>query len=208
MSRWLELKQGVAITAELGINQILQQAPVTLIALRPYQGQVLALQLRSLSTLNIRFVPNGLELSINNDLAADACLSGSWQEFIQLARTSNKADFLINSQIEMSGNSDLAIQVAKIMETLDIDWEALISPVTGGLLAHQLGRGLRAFNRYGQQAIQHMRLMSKSYLEDEGQWVANATELEHFATRVDHLKLASDRLQARLDLLLAHRSKE
>lgn len=204
----LELKQGLILPIELGVNHALSYAPGTLAALRPYQGQLLALHISQLADVYIRFVDDGLQLSLASDAEANASLSGPWHEFLRLARASNKSDVLINSTIDMAGDSDLPIKIARILETLNIDWEALLSPLTGGLVAHQMGRGFRQFWRFGQQAKQQLQVMGKSYVEDERQWLANRNELEHFAEQVDDLKLASDRLQARVELLLTQHAKE
>lgn len=210
MSQWLplEVTQSLIIPIELSLNHALQYAPATLAALRPYQGQLLALHIEPLGSFFIRFLDEGLQFSQHNEAQADASLSGSWVEFAQLARAKNKAGYLINSNIDMTGDSDLPIKIAGIMESLDIDWEALIAPVTGGLLAHQIGKGFRRLWQFGQRSQEHLTAMGKDYIEDERQWLANATEVEQLAERIDALKLGSDRLQARIEHLFALHSKE
>lgn len=208
MFNWLpaEAQHLALLPIEQGVNHALSYAPATLIALAPYQGQLLALHITQLGSFYLRFIPEGISLSRDNSAEVDAAMLGSVSDFLQLARADNKADALINSAIDMSGDSDLPIKLARILESLDIDWEALITPITGGLIAHQLGRGLRQLSRFGQQHLANLKVASKQFAEDERQWVASKQDIEYFAEGVDHLKLATDRLQARIEQLLAAQS--
>lgn len=210
MFNWLpqEAQHLALLPIEQGINHALSYAPATLAALAPYQGQLLAIETDKLGSIFVRFIPEGISLSRNNLAEPTAAMQGSISDFMQLAQASNKADALINSAIDMSGDSDLPIRLARIMESLDIDWEALIAPATGGLVAHQLGRGLRHLSRLGQQHFANFKVASKQFAEDERQWVASQQDIKHFAEDVDHLKLATDRLQARLEQLLAAQSSK
>lgn len=195
-----ELLQAACIPAELAINHVLQYDPAVQQQLRPLQGRLLALNIGGQS-LFVRILDAGIGLSFSNDAEPDAILSGSLTDFLALAAAQDKANTLINSAIDMSGDSEFAIGLTRIAQQLDIDWEALLSPLTGGLLAHQLGKGLRGLLRWGQTTAPVYRTAVKEYLEDEVQLVPPAPLLAQFADEVDQLKLDTDRLAARLDRL-------
>lgn len=205
MLNWLpkELQQLAILPIEQSINHALRYAPSTLAALEPFQGQLLAVHINSLGSCYVRFIPEGLNISHENLAEPQASMSGSLSDFLLLAQAENKANSLINSAIEISGDSDLPIKLARIVETLDIDWEALISPATGGLLAHSIGKGFRFLSKLGQQQQHNLAINSKQYAEDERQWLAGQHDIEHFSAAVDSIKLATDRLQARLERLIA-----
>ncbi len=195
-----ELLQAACIPAELAINHVLQYDPAVQQQLRPLQGRLLALNIGAQAVF-VRILDAGIGLSFSNDAEPDAILSGSLTDFLALAAAQDKANTLINSAIDMSADSEFAIGLTRIAQQLDIDWEALLSPLTGGLLAHQLGKGLRGLLRWGQSAAPVYRTAVKEYLEDEAQLLTPAPLLEQFADEVDQLKLATDRLAARLDRL-------
>lgn len=194
----LEMQQGIMLPIELGINAVLRQAPASLVALNKQQGKVLALHLGSQLSIFIQIRDQDIGLSLNQAAEADASLSGTISDFIALALAPNKADSLINSKLEMTGDSDFAIALTRIADDLDIDWEALISPATGGILAHQLGKAARGLLKWGKQNAPLYQASIKHYLEDETRLLASQAELAYFADQVDALKLGIDRLAARL----------
>src|SRR5690554_4592967 len=147
-----ELQQSLILPIELTINQVLTADPASQQKLCRHQGKVLGLRLFELLVsgtvaFSIRILDGNVSVWLSNEVVYDACLEGSMNEFIALALCANKSNRLENSDIDLIGDSEFAIAVTGIIEQLDIDWEALISPLTGDLLAHQLGSGFRSLLR-------------------------------------------------------------
>lgn len=208
-----ELQQGMILPIELAINKVLQHDPATQSTLSRYQGKVLALSIYAparpqATTLFVRILEGELSLSLSEYMHSDACLTGSLPDFISLGLSSNKSDRLINSDIDLSGDSEFAIGVTGIIEKLDIDWEALISPIAGGMVAHQVGSGLRSLISWGKATLSTQKVAIKDYLETEAGQLASSEQIDSFANQVDEVKLAADRLAARIDLLQKKQSSE
>ncbi|MAD44519.1 MAG: hypothetical protein CMI02_06115 [Oceanospirillaceae bacterium] len=202
-----EILQALCVPAETSINHVLQYDPAALHAMARHQGRLLAIRIDGAGQLLVRIYDNGIGLSLMGDNDPDAVLTGSLADFIALAGADDKANTLINSHIDMDGDSEFAIALTRIAQHLDIDWEAVISPLTGGLLAHQLGKGLRGLLSWGKSTSATYRTAVKEYLEDEVEAVTPAPLMRHFADEVDELKLATDRLSARIDRLSARQAK-
>ena len=209
-----ELLQAACVPFEAAINHVLRYDPAALNSLSRQQGRLLCVRIDALNPVLIRIVDNGIVLSLapatgdNGSLnSADATLSGSAADFFALARASDKAHALISSAIDMDGDSEFALSLTRVAQNLDIDWEALITPLTGGLLAHQLGKGLRGLLSWGKSSAPAYRNAVKEYLEDEAQLLAPAPLAAQFADEVDQLRLATDRLEART-LRLAARMQQ
>ncbi len=196
-----EVLQALCVPAESTINHVLRYDPAALTALGRWQGCLLAIRIDAVRPVFIRIYDNGIGLSLCGDSDADACLSGTLNDFLALTRAADKANTLINSNIDMDGDSEFAIALTRIAQQLDIDWEAVISPLTGGLLAHQLGKGLRGLLHWGRTTGATTRAAAKEFLEDEVQLVTPAPLATQFADEVDELKLATDRLAARIERL-------
>ena len=60
---------------------------------------------------------------------------------------------------------------------------------------------------WGKSTSATYRTAVKEYLEDEVEAVTPAPLMRHFADEVDELKLATDRLSARIDRLSARQAK-
>ncbi|MCA6063687.1 ubiquinone biosynthesis accessory factor UbiJ [Thalassolituus marinus] len=203
-----ELLQAFCIPAEAAINHVLRYDPVALRQLGRSQGRLLAIVIDGAIPVRVRVLDNGISLSAGNnyeetsaEASADATLSGSLSDFLALARADDKANTLINSAIDMDGDSEFAIGLTRVAQQLDIDWEAVIEPATGSLLAHQLGKGLRGLLKWGKSTAATYRVAVKDYLEDEAQLVTPKPLIAQFADDVDDLKLATDRLAARIERL-------
>ena len=203
-----ELLQAFCIPAEAAINHVLRYDPVALRQLGRSQGRLLAIVIDGAIPVRVRVLDNGISLSAGNnyeetsaEASADATLSGSLSDFLALARADDKANTLINSAIDMDGDSEFAFGLTRVAQQLDIDWEAVIEPATGSLLAHQLGKGLRGLLKWGKSTAATYRVAVKDYLEDEAQLVTPKPLIAQFADDVDDLKLATDRLAARIERL-------
>lgn len=202
-----ELQQTVLLPIELSINKVLQHDPSTQKKLSRYQGQVLALSVllptsKEPLSVFVRVLDAEVNISLSEQMHFDARLSGSLSDFVSLGLSSNKSNRLINSDIDLSGDTEFAIGLTGVLEQLDIDWEALISPLTGGMLAHQIGRQWRSLFNWGRGALGTQKVALKGYLESEADVLASAAEIDRFADQVDETKLAADRLTARIDRLL------
>lgn len=197
------LSQALCVPVEVLLNQVLKQDPAALQRLSKHEGRMMGIlitdrMVAGIAQINVRITRDGLNLSMTPDIETDVVLSGSTTNFIKLARATDKANELINSNIDMDGNTELALAVTRVVQTLDIDWEALIQPFTGGILAHQIGKGLRGLLAWGKETSNTYRRAGKEYLEDEVQLVAPAPLLDQFNADVDQLRLSADRLEARI----------
>lgn len=201
------LTQALLIPAEHTLHHMLRHAPLTRRKLQIHQGRVMALDVAGYARISVRFLPEGPELSLqgpsHDDTApgADVTLHGSLNAFLSLGRADDKVSVLMKSDIEIDGDTDFALSVTRTLQAADMDWESFISPLTGGLLAHQIGTGLRRFLRWGERTSGTLKQAGRDYLQDETAIVAAPVLQQEFCQDVDRLRLACDRLEARIALL-------
>jgi ubiquinone biosynthesis protein UbiJ len=141
---------------------------------------------------------HGFHLSLCDEDECNTTIFGSIGELLTVALADDKADALMNGDVDISGSSSLVLDLAKIVQQLDIDWEALISPLTGGLIAHEVGKGFRSLIQWGKDSSQTFTTNTKAYLEDE-QLIVSKPIAEDFSEQVSDLRLATDRAEARLE---------
>lgn len=192
------LSQALCLPVEVVLNQVIKQDPAALQRLAKHEGRMMGVVITGMAQVNVRITREGVNLSMTPDVDADVVLSGSSTDFLNLAQASDKANELINSNIDMDGDTELALSITRVVQTLDIDWEALIQPLTGGVLAHQIGKGVRSLFKWGKDTSRTYRRAGKEYLEDEVQLVTPAPLLDQFNADVDQLRLSTDRLEARI----------
>lgn len=198
------LGQALCVPAELAINRLLKHDAAAIAALGRHQGRFLGIKVIGFANITVRLLDNGIQLGMSDHVDTEVTLSGSMKDFIHLARAEDKASELINSNIDMDGDTELALAVTRIVQKLDIDWEAVISPVTGGVIAHQLGKGVRNLLGWGRTTSATYRQAGKDYLEDETRLITPEPLVRQFSNDVDELRLATDRLSARIAQLQQH----
>ena len=202
------LDSALCASAEIAINSVLKYDLAARQALAGFNDKTLRIQSSDWLILTISFNDSGIALSLQNEDEADATIYGTLAQFSNLALAQDKADALMNGDLDISGNSALVLDLAHIAQNLDIDWEAMISPATGGVIAHALGKGMRSLFAWGKDTSSTMGTASKQYLEEETDMLVPKPLMENFSQQVSELRLATDRAEARLKLLQQKLAKD
>ena len=105
---------------------------------------------------------------------------------------------LFSGEVSITGDTELAHRIAKILATFEIDWEEQLSRLTGDILAHQAGDLVRQAGAWGRDRFKTLTLNGGEYLQEESQLLPTRIEIEEFLTGVDTLRDDTERLQARI----------
>jgi ubiquinone biosynthesis protein UbiJ len=192
------IDSALCASIESSLNALLKHDPALLQALARFEGKRLRIQSDDWLILVVTIHAHGFHLSLCDEDECDTTIFGSLSELLTVALANDKADALMNGNVDISGSSALVLDLAKIVQQLDIDWEALISPLTGGLIAHEVGKGFRSLIQWGKDSSQTFTTNTKAYLEDE-QIIVSKPIAEDFSEQVSDLRLATDRAEARLE---------
>jgi ubiquinone biosynthesis protein UbiJ len=192
------IDSALCASIEASMNTMLKHDPALLIALAKFEGKRIQIQSDNWMSLVITVIPEGFQLSLRDEDTCNTTIAGSVSELLRIVLASDKADALMNGDVDISGSSALVLDLAQLIQQLHIDWEALISPATGGLIAHQIGKGFRNAIKWSKDSGQTLATSSKEYLEDEIQLLVPKPLNEHFSQQVADLRLATDRADARL----------
>ena len=192
------IDSALCASIEGSLNAVFKHDPTLLPALAKFESRRIRIQSDDWLILVVTISSLGIQLSLRDDNECDTTIFGSLGELLTIALASDKADALMNGDVDISGSSALVLDLAKIMQQMDIDWEAMISPITGGLVAHQIGKGFRSLFEWSKDSAQTLTTSSKEYLEDEVQLLVPKPLAEYFSNQVSDLRLATDRAEARL----------
>lgn len=128
---------------------------------------------------------------------------GTLESFVGLATADDPAASLINSDIEVIGNTAPLLELQAIVTRMDIDWEAPLVNALGDVVGHQVAESLRGLFSWGEQAATRLRRQLSEFILEEGRLSPPAAELEVFYEDVQSLLLRVDRLESRSKRLLA-----
>jgi ubiquinone biosynthesis protein UbiJ len=195
----------VIITAALesALNRYIELDPDGMANMARLQGKVIAIDILGLD-MSLFIIPADQHIHVMShyDAEADTRLRGAPFSLLKMGLGQNSENALFSGDVEIVGNTEAGQQFNQILQQLDIDWEEHLSHITGDVIAHQLGRGLRGLLRWGRQVEDSLLQDTAEYLEEEKQLVATKYEVEAFNHDVDIIRNDIERLQARVQRLL------
>jgi ubiquinone biosynthesis protein UbiJ len=189
--------------AEAAVNAALRLSPHSLEALKPLQDQVLALVCtRPAIILYINSEASGeLRLRGVYDGPVSTRVLGSAEDFATLARAEDPAATLINGGIQLEGSSSTLIDMQRVFNGLDIDWEAPLVDGLGDVAGHQLASMLTAAFQWSRQASSSLRRQLGEFALEEARLAPPRLALEDFYADVEELTERSDRLAQRVETM-------
>lgn len=185
---------------EEAVNRYLNLDPEAKRRMAQLHGRVIAFEVTGLGqTLFLVPGPGKLQLLADYEGEPDCRLRGTPLALAQMSHPRASTDQLFSGEVDITGDTELAHQVGKILGDMDIDWEEQLSRLSGDLLAHHAGNLLRNVGHWGRGSVETLGLDIKEYLQEELRLLPVRQEIEGFLSGVDTLRDDVARLQARVD---------
>jgi len=191
---------GILAALETALDRAMALAPDAKQDLQELAGTVLAIEFtQPAAECYVAIGSDGaLSLTQHCELPVATRVRGQLQDFIRLASSDDPAATLINSDLEVVGNTAPLLAVQAIVANLDPDWEAPLVDALGDVAGHQVAQGLRGFFNWGRGAAESLRRQLSEFILEEGRLSPPKAELNHFFKEIDALGLKVDRLQSRI----------
>jgi ubiquinone biosynthesis protein UbiJ len=195
-------------SAEKIINTALRYDPATRIGLTRLSGKILAVDITAPVAATIFLMPldEDIQLMASWDGDVDTRLSGSLMALLQLSK--GEIHNLKYSGVTAMGDLGLLADLQKLLKNLEIDWEDMLSQFTGDLIGHQAAQLIRAKFGWMKDRAQSAQRLTREFLTEELQTLPSKPELNDFYRQVDELRLAVDRVAARVERLVKENQKE
>jgi ubiquinone biosynthesis protein UbiJ len=187
---------------ESALNRLLRLDPETRSQLAELQGRVIELNLKGLDeTLFVVPSPRGVEILTSYEGEADCTLRGTPISLAAMSRDAGDARQLFSGEVEITGDTELGHRFGSILSRLDVDWEEQMSRLTGDLVAHQVGGGVRSALQWGKRGLNAATTNLREYLQEEIRLLPSRYEANEFLAQVDGLRDDVERLEARVSRL-------
>jgi ubiquinone biosynthesis protein UbiJ len=172
---------------------------------RRLDAKVLALHVDGLP-LSIYFESHGERMSLltKHEGTPHATLSGTPLSFLRLAGPAPETALRAGA-VQIQGDAEVAQTFSELLRAARPDLEEELSRVIGDVAAHQVGNVARSALGLARRASDTLARNVAEYLQEEGRDVPSRTEAEEFTLGVDTLRDATDRLEARINLLAQRR---
>jgi ubiquinone biosynthesis protein UbiJ len=193
---------------ERAINTLLALDPIASERLAALHGRTVRMQLSGIG-LTFHVVPGHdgrVRLLGSIEGEPDATLAGSPLDLVRASDKEQGHAQLFAGNVQIDGDTAVAQRFSEALGGLDIDWEEQLSKLTGDVVAHELGRGLRGARREGERVARSLRDNLSEYLTEEARVLPHRYEVEDFVADVDTLRDDVERLEARITRL--ERQKE
>lgn len=201
------LLTGLLAGVELGLNRVLQMDSTALPRLARLEGKVIEIDCLS-PALKLFILPSDEGLQLASQWGeADCTLSAPASSLLRLALAKDKTAILHRPEVTLSGDSAVLLELAGILQDLELDWEYEISRWLGPVGSQLLAGHLRSRVSWAGDSLDSLRQTLANYLAEESRSLVGEREAQARFDELDDLKLALDRLDARIDRLARHLNK-
>ncbi|HED17051.1 MAG TPA: hypothetical protein ENI64_09610 [Gammaproteobacteria bacterium] len=188
---------------ETAINRVLAADPVSRQQLAGMSGKVIGLHITGIN-LKIYLLPNASGVSVlpQLDREPDAWLIGGVASWIHIGMGGDSVESMLRGDIEMRGDHELGHQLKQFLDGLNLDWEELLAPYLGDVIAHSAGRMLHSSASWFAGTGANLARDMGEYLKEEAHLSPATFELQVFIRDVDRVRDDVERMAARIELLL------
>ena len=187
---------------ETAINRVLAADPVSRKKLASMSGKVIGLHITGIN-LKIYVLPNagGVSVLPQLDREPDAWLIGGVASWIHIGMGGDSVESMLRGDIEMRGDHELGHQLKQFLDGLNLEWEELLAPYLGDVIAHSAGRMLNTAASWFTGTGDNLARDMGEYLKEEACLSPATFELKEFVRDTDRLRDDVERLAARIELL-------
>nr|WP_288358351.1 SCP2 sterol-binding domain-containing protein [uncultured Pseudomonas sp.] len=196
------LAQALLAAVERGLNRVLELDSTALPRLARLNGRVIAVQSQSPSLqMFILADGQGLRLAGQWAGAVDCTLRAPASALLRLALARDKQAVLHEPEVELDGDSGALMELAGVLQDLDLDWEYELSRWLGPVPTALLAGHLRSRAGWTRENLHSLQLSLADYLSEESRTLVGRREADARFAELDDLKLSLDRLDARIERL-------
>jgi ubiquinone biosynthesis protein UbiJ len=164
--------------------------------LQPFSGQTVTIHLGP-TNANLTILENGGLAMAGESTLSDASISLS----PSLALRILAKDVSASNQVQITGNTELAKALAKVLQGMRWDYEEDLSKIIGDIPATQANAFAKKTFSEAKSKVINMTEMLTEYWQEENPLIAKKRHVEAFVKDVDQLRDDVERLEKRIEKL-------
>ncbi|GAB4223309.1 MAG: SCP2 sterol-binding domain-containing protein [Gammaproteobacteria bacterium] len=199
----MELPQSFLGVVSQALNRYLNLDPSVKTRLIPLAGKVVAIEFIGLPVgFFIRVQNDGLELLGTYSEKPDTVIRGTPFAFMALRLQQTQATkHTFSGDMEVVGNIHLGQALQGILMEVNIDWEGQLAQYLGETPAHFVAAQVKYGKQLLESTVKRMQANLQEYVQEEAHIAPAKSAVEQFYADVDALYLATERLEANIQLL-------
>ena len=188
------------LLAAASLNHVLVQNAWALQRLTPLAGKTFAIHAAPLPTLTFTILPEGTLKNAAKGAQPEATLSATPDALLRYFTVEPHDPALIR----ISGDTQLGTEIGHVLAHISWEAEEDLSRVFGDVLAHRLAGFARGWFDWRKQSALSLATAASEYFTEERPLIAKRGGIAQFAQEVDAVRVATDRLEARIQKLVNH----
>lgn len=183
------------------LNALIGQDVGTQRRLSGLEGKSVQLQCSSPLAFSVTMQVSNARLALRalQEEAPTAVIRADAGALLRLLRSDSKSGALFSPEVQLSGDTHVVQALHGILLDLNIDWEAQMARLFGDVATQQIAGGLAGAREWTARTGESLRADLQEYIHEEARVLPSRTQARLFAERTDELKLALDRIQARVE---------
>jgi len=191
---------------EGALNHALSLDPDTRSGLAALNGRAISVEFRG-TGMALRLAVHGERLAVGPVFAGDsdlrvAATPGSLLG-MAFARLRGDDDAMLPGKIEIAGDAELARRLERLAARFAPDIDDVFTRTFGDVAGFQIARLFRRGFTFARTSVSALARDSADYLVEESRDLIAKPEMEQFLDEVDDLRERGDRLEARMQRLVA-----
>jgi ubiquinone biosynthesis protein UbiJ len=188
---------GMLRPAAAALNRGIEGSSTARAALARVAGRTLVVEMLDTKlAITVTAVENRLLLAGETAATWDARIKGTFFSLLSMLVGHEGGERV--GRVAIEGDAEIAREFRELLKLAVPDLEEELARQFGDVTAHQIGRASRTAFDWGRKAIATFGQNMSEFLQEENRTVVPKVELEEFASEVDRLREAVDRLDARL----------
>jgi ubiquinone biosynthesis accessory factor UbiJ len=195
------LLQQFAPALERAINAALAMDPGAEKKLQPLNGCVLEIRISNLNQSLFIGAKGNRVLLLSAEHSPTVTMTASLLTLAKLAAKRDSAALIANRDLSFSGDAVRAQQIQRFTDNLDIDWEGLLARFIGDTPAKFLTSGAKQSLTLAKTFGQNFARDLEEFIKYELRLLPSRALADKQFDAIDQLRIASDRLEARVKAL-------
>ena len=190
-------------TISNALNRYLRADENSQARLAKLKGKNIVITLKPSKTpFYLHFHADGVSLQTTQTIEPTTSIVGTPLRLLAMSLNPRERKSFFAGDVELSGDAEFAQSVIELFDRVEWDAEEQASRWLGDIGAHKLGNALFELNSHWQAARANLHAQVSEYLQEEATWLPERTQFSAFLNGVDEVKMATDRLEAKINHLI------
>lgn len=191
-------------TIEQSLNAYLQQDPRSKQRLKKLANKSIQITLQPFElSFYCQFSDERIFVSTDTLESISATIEGTPLQLLGAMIDKERRRQFFAEDLQMSGDAELAQAFVDLFDKVHIDWEEHASRLFGDASTHHMSQFASHVRGWFKKTTKHLQVDISDYLHEEKEWFPIREDLQDFFSDIDQLRMDTDRLEARINLINA-----